>query len=285
VAEQGPDPTRLLALRYEPSEFEVRRSRAVRTFVVLFLLVGAAAAVWGLSLYLLSHSWSSGSTLALVLLAIIVVTVSGLARLFMVERLPRIVDGVMRLPFPMRTPTGRIREVRLSSIQRVTPEARPGEPFGVWVDMKDGSRFYISWTLLGNGGTRALEGLCRAFGTSFEGAFKRVCFGGSRWKFQVAHPARLEGTALRLAKTIRTSTRSSYLLGNEVRKIDPAIVDEVEPVSPSYAGPAYLVTMSDGSFFLILGTDAARVRLFDNPSWRAKLRDRPGDWLAQGGLG
>ena len=162
MAEQGPDPTRLLALRYEPSEFEVRRSRAVRTFVVLFLLVGAAAAVWGLSLYLLSHSWSSGSTLALVLLGIIVVTVSGLARLFMVERLPRIVDGVMRLPFPMRTPTGRIREVRLSSIQRVTPEARPGEPFGVWVDMKDGSRFYISWTLLGNGGTRALEGLCRA---------------------------------------------------------------------------------------------------------------------------
>jgi hypothetical protein len=269
----------LNGLQYEPTPWEVERGRIARAFSVLFLSVAEVAAIWGLGLYLVNHSWDVGSAFVAFLLVVISVSVILLGRRFVAERATRIVNGAMRLPFPVKTRRGRVREIPLGSIEDVTPKSVPGMPHGIFVQLQDGSRFYLPSSAFGNGGMRVLESLSAVFGKSFLGEIKRNCFEGSRWRFQRAYPHSLAGSDLVLTRPIRTYTRSSYLLGNEIRSVNPGLVDEIEPVSPAYAGPSLLVTLSDGSCFLVSNSDADRLKLFDNESWRAKLKDHPGDWL------
>ncbi len=280
MSTHSPSGVGLDRLRYEPTEREQKRFRAFHTLVVCLLLVVEVAAVWGLVAGLMSHPWDTTSDLVAFLIVVITITVWAVGRLFAVERLPAIADGMMRLPFSLRTTRGRVREVRLASIRDVVPEPRPGEALGVRVTLDDGSSFYISWNFFGNRGAEVLEALSQAFGRSFEGTIKRRCLEGRPFRFQIARPRAFKGSTLVLRGTIQTYTRSRYLLSNEVRAIDPGQVREIEPVSPSYSGPGYLVTLEDGATCLIRQAEADRLHLFENPAWRSKLRPAPGPWIS-----
>src|SRR5690242_17076867 len=105
--------TSLNGLRYEPRPWEVKRGRIARAFAALWLSVAGMAAIWGLGLHLLHHSGDVGSAFVALLVVVVSVSVILLGRRFVAERATRIVNGAMRLPVPVKTRRGRVRQIPL----------------------------------------------------------------------------------------------------------------------------------------------------------------------------
>lgn len=272
--EESPSGPKSLSLDVGDLEFQQPRSRARKAVHRNALLSGTimAAAVL-LSVAVVASLFTRSSSGSGYVVAVLVVLVAlGMALAISVRamrwRYVTIASGTLSLESPIRRNNGvRARSVQLSEVIDVEPMVSDNGFNGAMVTLSDGTKFFLAQSSFGDRGLEILERFCTAFGRSYQDGLKEILLRSNQFGFRIAKPSGVMGDAIVLAKGMRTYS------GTETRRIRFQDIRELEHVSTTYAGHAYLVTLSDGTRFLMRDEDVEAVDLSGISGWSDKARE------------
>lgn len=252
-----------LQLQFRPSPPAIARSRRARHVVATILLVGGAffSGVMGYSL-------ASGSVSGTLALAGIIGLVAGLATVLMLVRMilsrgpVAIGDGILNLGSSIRLRNGsRTRRVPLGEIMDVEPAVGPDGEHGVRILLPDGTTFFLDREEFQENGSEIMEKLSSTFGHDYGEELKEMLLAGRRAGFWVTKPVRIEDDHLVLRKKVYRYA------GKSMKRIPLGDIAGTEEVSTHYSGPAVLVTLRDGSRFLLPQATVKALGLDQHPRW------------------
>lgn len=238
---------RLEKLKFEPSPGSRAKASAWR-IVGLVLLTAAGA----LLLIVLFNNLFSGSAfvvssiLTIISSIVFISLVILLSRSLAFERQVAIRDGAISLAFPIRRRDGsRTRQVPMSDIADVRPSLGRGGESGVDVLLSDGSRFFLAQSSFGAQGKEILEALCQPFDHSYTIELREILLNGEKFGFLVLESVEVKEGSILLSRKVNTYS------GKSLRKVPFEEIQELEEVSPPYARDAILVTLVDGTQFIL----------------------------------
>jgi len=202
----------------------------------------------------------------LVLIPLVVPLGISIAALTLTRGPVTIEAGVLHLNVPVKHPNRvKAKSLSLSELIDVVPETDE-EGAGVRLHLADGTITFLPAVLFGKRRVEVMDGLCAPFGRTYLPELARFILNdghiGEAWG------AGSRGQDLGIDRRVQT-------FSGEMRKRFP-----VEFVRSLLAGenhgrkPLYIVTLVDGTQFLIKATPAVR-RLMTDPSWSPKVRTDP----------
>ena len=259
----------LNGLQFMRSRSERAKSRIERTLVPSFLMFAAILFTIIIADSLLNRGtiglrFVLGVATILVVLALALV-ISITARL---ERPISIREGIISLEFPIRRMNGpRSRQIPITDIADVEPSVSGDGANGVRIRLIDGTSFFLAQSSFGDRGLEIMEALSAAFGRAYQSEIRNILLTGrNRFGFPVIKPVRISNTHLVLSQRIRRSS------GKETREVALEDVKSLDRVSTPYAGSAYLISLADGTYFLIREPDAEAVGLPRASGWSDMIR-------------
>ncbi len=179
----------------------------------------------------------------------------------------RVTQNGVSMERPVRRADGsRSRFVLFSEITDAEPKVVQGAEMAI-LTLRDGTKAQVLRSMFGTSGLGVMEGIFGRLGRSYQAEMKAILLAGAGGSgFRTVRVKRFEGDKALLRISISTYS------GSEVRRLSPKDVEEIERVSTPYAGLAHLVTLKDGTRFLIPSKDPETHRLTELPGWRALVR-------------
>lgn len=254
--------SRYLAL--EISSSRVREYR-IRDWAVGLVVLGAAV-VLGTSSVVMLSAGARGGPVILGLFVLFCLVMGTYLWFMLEEKPPEIRGGALIHEVPVRRAKGgRARRIPLEEIVDVQPAVRKGwNGLDLW--LRDGTEFFLAQAGFGASGLKAMVALSSPFGHDFQRETQDILLTGRGSQFHVLHARSFVGGTLRLRTSLRTT---SWTLITVVR---PGEVSELQLVTTSYSGEALLVSLGDGSRFLMKMSEVKSLHVLSDPSWREKLR-------------
>jgi len=257
-------------IEFQPSRARMRDDWFMRVVVPTVAIVGGVAAF----VFLVYGALTGDNPFLNLVLVIAIYAVVG-PFLYLISahalhvRSNSVRHGTVSLGYPIRRASGgRKRTFHVSELVDAKPEIGRGGYIGATFLLSDGTRFFIEQSAFEGRGLEIMNKLCRLVGKSYESEVKAILVQGRRYRFHIARLRGVRNHRLVFAQRIRTET------GNAIRELAPDDVQSWETVSTPYAGPTYLVTMMDGTWFLITEAEAKSVGFPDLPGWAGKGLDK-----------
>ncbi len=231
----------------DPNRREAAAARTWRAGVASLLVVGCLAGALVSWIALLDPFGASPPILLRIGIPVAAWLMLGAVGLQLVQfRQAQVTPDGISLERPVRRRDGtRTRTIRFQEITNVEPKVNQGREEAV-LKLRDGTSISMPRSMFGGRGLSVMEDIFSRFGRSYQGEMKSILLEGKGGSgFRTVRIRRFDGDMALLRTKI-----PSYS-GSEIRSITPAEVREFERVSTPYAGEAYLVTLGDGTRFLV----------------------------------
>lgn len=254
-------------LDYQPESRHPARRR-LGEYLLAVLSVAAALVVTAILLPPLGSATGYDATFALTVaaLAVVLVLLAQTAFDAIRARPVTIRRGVLYLPFPVRRASGaKERRIELGDVADAVPTINRLGYNGLSLVLPDGTHVFLAQSSFGPRGTDIFGTIASRFGRDYQLELKRILLAGTQYRFRVVELREVRGDSAFLKGRVRTSS------GRAMRELRADTVSSVEPVRTGYLGPAYLVTLTDGTRFLLGKPPADEAGLFLIPSWSSKL--------------